>query len=325
MTVHKGDCGSSVLDARAEAMVALLTWLDASGYDFVPVTAATHARVLARDPGRMASSPRDVFGWNRQFPACVLPGELFAVLDDAGLIERPQPAIYRSRLRAARIEGRLLLHSAFETRDADAVFLGPDSYRFAQLVLASLDFRQPCRSVLDYGAGAGVGGLIAALACGADRVTMADRNPAALEMARVNAAHAGLPVTTIEALSPGDLEGSFDLVVMHPPFMIDPSGRAWRDGGQLNGAQVSLEWCAAGAARLAPGGRLIMHTAAAIIDGRDLLRGALEDMLAPTHFGLGYRELESDIFGDELSTPAYRVVDRIAAVGIEIAAPNYGS
>lgn len=325
MTVHKGDCGSSALDARAEAMAALLTWLDASGYDFVPVTPVTHARVLARDPGRMASCPRDVFGWNRPFPARVLPGDLFAMLDDAGLIERPQPTIYRSRLRAARVEGRLLLHSACQARDADAVFLGPDSYRFAQLVLASLDFRQTYRSVLDYGAGSGVGGVIAGLASGAQRVTMADRNPAALEMTRVNAAHAGLTVSTIEASSPGDLEGSFDLVVMHPPFMIDPARRAWRDGGDLNGAQLSLEWCAAGAARLAPGGRLIMHTAAAIIDGRDLLRGALEDMLAPTPFGLGYRELESDIFGEELSTPAYRVVDRIAAVGIEIAAPHYGS
>lgn len=323
MTIHNGACGFSALDARAEAMAGLLTWLDGSGYDFVPVTVASHGRVLQRDPGRMAGSARDIFGWNRPFPGGALPAELFALLDDAGLIERTQPAIYRSRLRAARVEGLLLLHSASFARDADGVFIGPDSYRFAQLVQASVDFRQTCRSVLDYGAGSGVGGLIAALASGAERVTMADRNPAALELIRVNAAHAGLAVSTVEASSPGDLEDSFDLVVMHPPFLIDPVCGSSRNGGELNGAQVSLEWCAAGAARLAPGGRLIMHTAAAIIDGRDLLRGALEDMLAPTPFGLGYRELESDILGEELSSPAYRGVDRIAAVGIEIAAPHY--
>lgn len=325
MAIQREDCGRAALAARADALAALLTWLDASGYDFVTVTPATHARVLARDPGRMAASPRDVFGWNRPFPARVLPGELFAVLDDAGLIERPQPAIYRSRVRASRVEGRLLLHSSYPTSDTDAVFLGPDSYRFAQLILASLDFRQSYRSVLDYGAGSGVGGIIAGLASGAEQVTLADRNPAALEMARVNAAHSGLAINTVEASNPTDVEGSFDLVVMHPPFMIDPAGRAYRDGGELNGAQLSLEWCAAGATRLAPGGRLIMHTAAAIIEGRDLLRGALEDMLAPTPFGLGYRELESDIFGEEMSTPAYRNVDRIAAVGIEIVAPQYGA
>jgi hypothetical protein len=63
--------------------------------------------------------------------------------------------------------------------------------------------------------------------------------------------------------APDDL----DLIVANPPYVAGDSGRAYKDGGDLHGARLSLDWAVAGMGRLAPGGRIILYTGSAILDG----------------------------------------------------------
>jgi hypothetical protein len=72
----------------------------------------------------------------------------------------------------------------------------------------------------------------------------------------------------------------------------------------------------AGAAisRLTPGGRLILYTGSATVAGEDLLRNALIVLAREGQCRLHYRELDPDVFGEELTTLCYHDVDRIAVV-----------
>jgi hypothetical protein len=212
--------------------------------------------------------------------------------------------------------GKLFIHSAFPTDASDSVFLGPDSHRFADFIVRNMEgLPQPVR-ILDYGAGAGVGGIVAASHHGQARLTLADINPKALAFASINAAYAGVKYAAVSVEEPGALDQSFDLIVMHPPFMIDPGLRAYRDGGDLYGGRLSVDWALAGASKLALGGRLVMHTGASIIGGKDMVQEALSKIASSQDLSLDYRLLDPDIFGEELDTPVYAEVDRIAAVGL---------
>ena len=83
----------------------------------------------------------------------------------------------------------------------------------------------------------------------------------------------------------------------------------------MHGAELSLQWTLDAAAKLAPGGRVLLYTGSSIVDGRDGLREALEAALAELDCTLSYRELDPDIFGDQLDHPGYEEVERIAAIG----------
>lgn len=301
---------------RRSALLALLRLLEARGYDFVTATPGTHTRVLARAPDQLARDLRDVLGWSRRFEPALLDAEVRDALRAAGAVAMEPDGRLRPLLRASRVEGRLFLHSAFPTDAPDSVFLGPDSYRFAQLIAAQLDHR--ATRVLDYGAGAGVGGIVAASLLDRAHLTLADINPRALVLASVNAEHAGVSHATERVEAPRDLAGSFDLIVTHPPFMIDSGRRAYRDGGDLYGARLSLEWVVQGLALLALGGRLVLHTGVSIVDGRDVLREALRERLPAIGVRLDYRELDPDIFSEDLDQPGYERVERIAAVGLVV-------
>ncbi len=121
--------------------------------------------------------------------------------------------------------------------------------------------------------------------------------------------------------SPGldHVKGEFDLVVANPPYIMDENDRAYRDGGGMHGAQLSLDWALAAAKRLQPGGHMIHYTGVAIVEGKDEFRATLERELPALGCSLRYRELDPDIFGEELDKPPYRDVERIAAVGAIIA------
>jgi hypothetical protein len=99
---------------------------------------------------------------------------------------------------------------------------------------------------------------------------------------------------------------------------MDDSDRTYRDGGGMHGAALSLDWSLASARRLEPGGRMLLYTGAAIVDGRDRLRDELEQRLPGLGCSLRYREIDPDVFGEELEKPAYADVERIAAVGAVI-------
>ena len=60
---------------------------------------------------------------------------------------------------------------------------------------------------------------------------------------------------------------------------------------------------------------MLLYTGVAIVDGRDALCEALERALPDLGCTLRYREIDPDIFGEELEKPPYADVERIAAVG----------
>lgn len=295
-------------DADA-ALLRLLQTLRDRRYAFVTPTPETHARNLARRAGARAADLRDAFGWSLPFLTGFEP-ELITLLRDADLLENT-PDDPRSGVRVATLDGRLFLHSAYPTEAEDAVFFGPDSYRFAQLITDELQGACPSR-IVDVGAGSGVGALVAASLCPDARIVMTDVNPRALRLARVNAAFAGVEATFLQGDGVQPVEGAFDLALLNPPYIQDDEERQYRHGGALHGGQLSIDLAEAICTRLSPGGRLILYTGSAIVDGRDQLRQALETLLPDC--ALRYREIDPDVFGEELDRAAYADVERIAVV-----------
>jgi methylase of polypeptide subunit release factors len=300
------------------ALLVLLAELDRAGYRFTAVTPATHARVVERPEREKARDLRDVFGWSLPFEPGFLPPAIAEALAAADGVERHGSRL-KSRLRAASLGGDLFLHSAFPTEAEDSVFFGPDTYRFAALLRAELPGLGRVARLVDVGAGGGAGGIVAARLLPGARITLTDLNPAALRLAAANAAHAGVAVERVLGAGLDSVTGAVDCVIANPPFMMDEEGRAYRSGGGLGGAALSLDWALAAAERLEPGGRMILYTGVAMGGDDDPLRDALEEALAPLGCTLAYRELDPDIFGEELDRAPYREIERIAAVAALIA------
>lgn len=256
-----------------------------------------------------------MFGWSLPFEQGLLDEEIERLAFAAGfLVDRE--GLVASPVRVSTLHDRLFLHSAYPTVDEDAVFFGPDSYRFADLVVRELARRPagPAARIIDIGTGAGVGAIVAGSRSPGASIRMTDINPKALALARVNAAHAGIMAEAIETDGLAGVAGSFDLALANPPYIIDDHGRAYRDGGDMHGGRISLDMARAAMAQLAPQGRLILYTGSAIISGHDPLRDALEDVARELRCSLRYREIDPDVFGEELEKAAYRDVDRIAVV-----------
>ena len=297
------------------ALLDVVARLADSGYAFTTITPASHARVLDRRTDLTAASERDVFGWSLPFGPGLLSADLENALQASGMAE-PDARFLRSKVRVSKVRDQLYLHSAYPTIADDAVFLGPDSYRFANLIADELTRSPPPKDahVVDIGIGAGVGLLTAAAYCTEARLVGTDVNAQALRFARMNAAAAGVALRTIETNGLESVEGTFDLALLNPPYIIDQDARAYRHGGGMHGGEVSLALASAALARLAPDGRLILYTGSAIVDGDDALRTALA-RTAETHgCAMRYWELDPDVFGEELSNPQYRAVERIALV-----------
>jgi methylase of polypeptide subunit release factors len=300
-----------------QALVELLRRLDALGYDFVAPTPATHARVVRRPGKEEARTLRDVLGWSLPLRDGLIRADLLVLLERGGALVKEEGGT-RCSVRVSRVEGLLFLHGAYPTDRPDSVFLGPDSYRFVRFVKAELAGTGGARRIVDMGAGAGVGGIVAARLLPEASVILVDANREALRLARINAAAAGVAVEIVEGDALDDVAGEIDLVIANPPFIIDEGGPAYRDGGSMLGARLSHDWALAAARRLRPGGRMLLYTGSAIVAGRDGLREALERDLAPLGCGLAYEEIDPDIFGEQLDLPSYRDVERIAAVGAVI-------
>jgi len=305
------------MDAADLALLQLGRRLQADNYRFITPTPLTHQRVLDRATWRQAQSLRDVFGWSRPFESGLLSADEQRQLQQAGVLEESNGHL-KSRVRWSSLDDLLFVHSAFPTDAADAVFFGPDTYRFAQLIHAHLqhDFA-PIRRAVDIGCGAGVGAIVIARARREAQVLAVDINPAALRLTAINAALAEVTNVSTEASDVlQGVDGHFDLIVANPPYMADPTERAYRHGGGAFGAQLSLRIVEQALNRLAPGGSLVLYTGVAMIDGHDPFLQALTPHLASSMFGWIYRELDPDVFGEELLTPGYQRVERIAVVAL---------
>ena len=63
---------------------------------------------------------------------------------------------------------------------------------------------------------------------------------------------------------------------------------------------------------------MLLYTASGIVDGVDALKAELSRQLAELGCTCRYREIDPDIFGEQLDEPGYVEVERIAAVGVVI-------
>ena len=296
-----------------DALAELLRYLKSVDYRFIAVTPATHAQYLTVPP---PASPglRDIFGWNRPFEANDVDDRLMSIMRAADALEMRDGRLF-SKVRVASLGDDLLLHGGFPTKEVDSVFFGPDSYRFARVLQVQLRPSPAVEWLVDMGAGTGAGAIAASRVRTAGRTTLVDVNSRALSLAAINAAAAGLEAETL--LSDSVPEGP-DLIIANPPYMMDAAARSYRDGGDLLGGAVALDWVVQALDRLAPGGTMLLYTGAAFVGGQSPLLASLAGVCTDSGAVLEIEEIDPDVFGDELRQPHYAGVERIAAVGAAI-------
>lgn len=308
--------------AATAALVRLGTELQELNYSFVTPTPATIALMNRRPGNDRARSLTDVFGWNRPFHPALVPEAVLDAMRDAGVLEQTSAGL-RSTLRVSSLAGQLYFHSAFPTLAADAVFFGPDTYRFTRQLRACVPaLAGRVSRCIDVGCGAGAGAVALAAMCPSASVLAVDINPAALALTRVNAVLAGAgSVVPQHSDLLGNVDGTFDLIVANPPYLVDAAERTYRHGGGALGAGLSLSLASSAIGRLAPGGTLLLYTASAIVDGVDLLGEELARRMRRAGMIWSYDEIDPDVFNDELANPAYGDAERIAAVWLMATKP----
>ncbi|MAO50809.1 MAG: SAM-dependent methyltransferase [Pusillimonas sp.] len=298
-----------------DSLLHLARMLKSTGYVFTTVTPATHARVNSRADNVWARSTEDVFGWSRPFREGVLTPELFQAMRDADVLDTHGDG-WISRVRASTLRDELFLHSAYPTTAPDAIFFGPDTYRFTNAIAQYLkDGEVHVRRAVDVGCGAGPGAVVVALERPQADVFAVDINDTALQYTTINARLADVGrISAQHSNLLASVDGDFDLIVANPPYLLDSTQRAYRHGGGSLGEGLSLAIAGLARTRLTPGGTLLLYTGTAIVDGVDSFRSLLAPMLDASGLEWHYQELDPDVFGEELIEPAYAHADRIAAV-----------
>jgi hypothetical protein len=279
-----------------DALADLGRFLLLEGYRFTTVTQATHGRVNRRPENAWAQDLRGVFGWSRPFHTGLLPDALQQHLLEAGLIEAQDLADgpgWRALVRASNVGANLYFHSSWPTSDEDAVFFGPDTYRYLGAMQRSLELLQ--RPVAT--------------------IYAADINPAALAFTEANAVlNASANVVPCRSDLLDGVDGRFDLVMSNPPYILDEDELVYRHGGGEHGAELSIRIVRAALERLYPGGSLLLYTGVAIVDGEDRFLAAVRPLLEASCSDWRYEELDPDVFGSQLGCDGYEDVERLAAV-----------
>ncbi len=297
-----------------DSLLQLAMALKASGYAFTTVSPATHARVNSRLKNAWARNATDVFGWSRPFREDVITPKLFEAMRNANVLDK-QGEYWISRVRASTLRGQLFLHSAYPTTASDAIFFGPDTYRYADAIARHLAGDARVRRAVDIGCGAGPGAVIVALERPQTEVFAVDINDMALRYTAVNAQLAGATRVVAQHSDLLDgVDGDFDLIVANPPYLLDAQERTYRHGGGSFGEGLSLAIAGLARTRLDPGGTLLLYTGTAIIDGTDRFLASVAPLLDDSSLEWHYQELDPDVFGEELDEPTYADADRIAAV-----------
>jgi SAM-dependent methyltransferase len=302
-----------------QALVELVGELCDCDYHFATVTPLTQARVNARANNARATDLAGVFGWSRAFDECLLPPRFIGLMRAAKVIAPHHSGGWQSLVRISTLGTQLFVHSSYPTRDADSVFFGPDTVRFVDAIRRHLAGQaEPPRRVVDIGCGAGPGGIVVAADVANVGVMLLDINATALRFARINAVVNGVAADVVQSDILQNTYGSFDLIVSNPPYLIDDKERTYRHGGGRFGEGLALEILRQSMDRLAKGGTLILYTGTAVVAGRDVFAAGCRDILGTRRMRWSYAEVDPDVFGEELETPAYADADRIAAVVLTV-------
>ena len=310
------------LSDEESALLALGELLRESGYRFITPTPATHALVNARTLNCTAKSLIDVFGWSRPFGLDILPKRIADLADHAKILDHDAP-LWRSAVRFSSLGQHLFVHTAHPTTSPDAVFFGPDTYRFARVLSAvSANWHLPARvRVIDIGCGSGAGGihLSRLLEPRADiELVLGDINPQALRLARINAALNTCRATVADSDVLNGIHGQADIVIANPPYLVDSAQRVYRHGGGEFGGALSVRILNESLVRLRHGGRLVLYTGSAIVDGVDTFLQTVKPGLDRSGRSYTYEEIDPDVFGEELAEEAYARADRIAVVALSV-------
>mgnify|MGYP003575584643 CR=1 FL=1 len=310
-------------DLEKDPLEKLLLALNDRAYQFVTVTPATHHLVNQRPGNAWARNIHDVLGWNRPFTSAVVDAELFELMQAAAIL-RPVENGWQSLVRVSSVADKLFIHSGFPTDTQDAVFFGPDTYRFVTAMYGALaTLPGKIQRCVDIGTGSGVGAILLAEALPYADIFGVDINHKALSLAALNARANKITNAHFQYSDLlKDLQGEFDLVIANPPYLVDPEARVYRHGSGPLGAQLSLDIVDAALNRLAPGGTLMLYTGVAIIDGQDPFLEAVRQTVKSTGCTYQYTEIDPDIFSEELNTEAYAHADRIAAVWLLVNKPT---
>lgn len=293
------------------------------GYQFTTVTPETHRRILARKPDKNANPLRELFGWNRPLPVVNLPSAILQLAERAQLIERQGNQV-TSKVRFSTLNQNIFMHSAFPTEQEDAVFFGPDSYRFVRFLMQKIN---SAKQIIDIGCGSGVGGLALARhlkehhtkdhTVELENLFLSDISVQALEFARINSKMANAkPPQFLQSDLFKNIPTGIDVVIANPPFIMDRQERFYRHGGQAHGSELSVRIVTDALNYLQPRGQLVLYTGTAVVNGRDIFRQAIAPLIKDLDFS--YEEIDPDIFGEELTENNYLDVERIAAVGLVV-------
>lgn len=307
-------------DAYVAVVAELGQYLKSSGYQYVSVTPLTHQRFLRNCERRDASGLRDAFGWNMRFTSSLLPAALLHKLKAEQVVVSEDEGYYRSLLRFSTLMGEIYAHSSFPTVQEDAVFFGPDTYRFADLIAREIAVRplENGARILDMGCGAGPGGLVAGHGAQGEvrDIVLADINFKALRLSRANAEMQRQFCRFVQTDLFTQVVGQFDLIVANPPYLMDAQQRTYRHGGGEYGEGLSQKILEQSLGRLRPRGRLILYTGSVVVEGCDQLLDWSAGVAQRSGCRFSYQEIDPDVFGEELDQPGYVGVDRIAAVGL---------
>lgn len=301
-----------------DSLVDLGRHLRSTGYSFQAPTPSTHALVNARPQNRYAKSLIDIFGWGRPFHTRLVSKDILADLEAGGVIEM-HGDFASSLVRYSTLDNLMFVHTAFPTDSSDAVFFGPDTYRFIRLLGQKLSEADLPKTVIDIGCGSGAGGIFAGSRPNQRaELVLGDVNEQALRLARVNAELNDFDTAQFvhsDVLS--GIDGRADLIIANPPYLCDPSQRLYRHGGE-QGFELSQRIVEEGVERLNSNGRLILYTASPIVDAVDQFFERIEPHLLSIGSRFLYEEIDPDVFGEELTMPAYAHVDRISIVALTI-------
>ena len=310
--------------AKSYPLLELLRTLAVSQYQFTTTTPRTHQHYYATRAAEGGASLRDIFGWNLPFTANAISKSLLSLMTEADIVRAHDKGL-QSTVRVATLGDQFFLHSAYPTTDPAAVFFGPDTYRFVRFISQSLQHTthgvdaKPMR-ILDIGCGSGAGGIFSARYLAelgiAAHVAMNDINPLALHYTAINAQAAEVQITSALGDALSAVSGEFDLIISNPPYLDDAAQRAYRHGGARLGRALSVRIATEALGRLAPGGKLLLYTGVAMVNGVDPFFTELLPLLAASNCDWWYEEIDPDIFGEELERPIYTHVERIAAVGL---------
>lgn len=328
---------------KHDALVDLLEAVQNTDYSFTTITPLSHQRVNAR-PGNqwaknseasLATNPtyfghrilRDVFGWSRAFYEMDIDPEIFALMQKAGVLKSYEDG-WLSTVRISTFQDenfgkQFFMHSAYPTTEAEAVFFGPDTYRYLHEINMVMCQGHQVKHAVDIGCGAGPAAILTALHHPNANVYAVDINQAALELTSVNATVANTKnVMPLYSDLLSGVDGNFDLITANPPYLVDKEQRTYRHGGEDLGSGLSYDIVESSLPRVSSGGSFMLYTGVAINDGVDNFKNKVVDYLQSfsKHQSLlwSYREIDPDVFGEELGDPCYAETDRIAAIVLKI-------